>query len=94
MNKQDKETLRLTLMAFENNSTNVRNIRVMNSNNLSLDEIQAILNIEHKMDDVKNAIMSVIHNQFPKKNHLMQISEFEENSFIRPDNPFLNDNFD
>ena len=45
-------------------------------------------------DDVKNAIMSVIHNQFPKKNHLMQISEFEENSFIRPDNPFLNDNFD
>ena len=26
MNKQDKETLRLTLMAFENNSTNLSSV--------------------------------------------------------------------
>lgn len=94
MNKQDKETLRLTLMAFENNSTNVRNIRVSNLNYLSLDEVQALLNIEQKMDDVKNAIMSVILNQFPKGNHLGLIIEFEENTFQRPNSSFLHDNVD
>ena len=94
MNRQDKETLRLTLMAFENNSTNVRNIRVRNLNYLSLDEVQALLNIEQKMDDVKNAIVSVMNNQQPKENHLGLINKFEEDRFHRPNNSFLHDNVD
>lgn len=94
MNRQDKETLRLTLMAFENNSTNVRNIRVRNLNYLSIDEVQALLDIEQKMDEVKNAIMNVMLNQYPKENHLGLINEFEENTFHRHNSSFLHDNVD
>lgn len=94
MNKQDKETLRLTLMAFENNSTNVRNIRVRNLNYLSLDEVQALLNIEQKMDDVKNAIMNVMLNQCSKENHFGLINELEENTVRRLNSSFLHDNVD
>lgn len=95
MNKQDKETLRLTLMAFENNTTNVKNIRIRNMNYLSLDEVQALLNIERKMDDVKSAIEDIILNQFPEGNHLGIINEFEQQSlFNKTNHGFLHDNVD
>ena len=64
MNKEDKEILRLTIMAFENNSTNIKNIRINNLNNLTFNEVQALLNVEQKMEEVKNAAISILLNEY------------------------------
>jgi N12 class adenine-specific DNA methylase len=94
MTKEDKETLRLTLMAFENNSANVRNIRLKNLNNLALDEVKALLSIEQKMDIVKYAIMDIMVTESSRYNNLGFGSEFEAKAFRQTNNSFLHDNVD
>ena len=92
MTSQDKETLKLTLMAFENNTSNIKNIR--NSNDLSLTETQSLLHIEQKMYEVKDAIMNVLQNKKSEINHLSIISEIESNRFQKRNYTFLHDNVD
>ncbi len=94
MNKEDKETLRLTLMAFESNSSNVRNIRLRNFNNLTEEEELALQKVEQKMNEIKNIIMDVILESLPELNHLEIGAEFEKKSFKRQYNAFLHDNVD
>lgn len=94
MNKEDKEILRLTLMAFENNSANIRNIRLRNLNNLALKEVQALLHVEQKIDEVKNAAISILLNELPKSNHFGLGFETEEKSYRRSNRSFLHDDVD
>lgn len=101
MNKEDKEILRSTLMAFENNSSIVRDIRLRNFNYLPLDEIKALLNIEQKIYDVKSTIIDVILNEVTnsQENDIRRTYEFKNNPIERPNDKrpndaFLHENFD
>lgn len=94
MNKQDRETLRLTLMALENNSVNVKNIRLSNLNNLSFDEVQALLHVEQKVNDVKSVITDIFLKQYSSGNHLSMVYDIGENRFYPPTSSFLHDNVD
>ena len=78
MTKDDKEILRLTLMAFENNSTNVNNIRTRNLNTLSFDESKELMAIEEKMNEVKNMIKNILVVKTSGINHLSMCLEIEE----------------
>lgn len=60
MNLAQKDILKLTLMAFDNNSANVRNLRQDNKNKFSIREMDSLLKIEQKMDEVKSVIMRVL----------------------------------
>lgn len=96
MNKEDKEILRSTLMAFENNSSIVRDIRLRNFNYISLSEIKALLSIEQKIYDVKSAIIDVILNEETSilENDVERRYEFKNYQEERPKDSFLNENFD
>lgn len=60
MNSEQKNTLKLTLMAFDNNCGNVKNLRLDEKNKLGIGETQALLKIEQKMDDVKRSIIRLL----------------------------------
>lgn len=101
MDKEDKEILKSTLMAFENNSSIVRDIRLRNFNYLPLNEIQVLLNIEQKIYDVKTTIIDVILNEVTnsQENDIGRTYEFKNNPIERPNDKrpkdaFLYENFD
>ena len=60
MTKQQKELVKLTLMSFENNSSNIRDLRNDSNNKFTMTEIKLLLNIENKLDDVKRAMMKML----------------------------------
>jgi hypothetical protein len=60
MTKQQKELVKLTLMSFENNSSNIRSLRNDGNNKFTMTEIKLLLNIENKLDDVKRAMMKML----------------------------------
>lgn len=84
MNSEQKNTLKLTLMAFDNNCANVKNLRLDEKNKLGIGETQALLKIEQKMDDVKRSIIRLLIDAEEI------IRQRKENSRIT----FLNDNVD
>ena len=60
MTKQQKELVKLILMSFENNSSNIRGLRNDSNNKFTMNEIKLLLNIENKLDDVKRAMMKML----------------------------------
>lgn len=60
MTKQQKELVKLTLMSFESNSSNIRSLRNDSNNKFTMNEIKLLLNIENKLDDVKRAMMKML----------------------------------
>lgn len=60
MNSEQKNILKLTLMAFDNNCGNVKNLRLDEKNELGMRETLALLKIEQKMEDVKSLIIRLL----------------------------------
>ena len=84
MNLAQKDILKLTLMAFDNNSANIRNLRQDSKNKFSIREMDSLLKIEQKMDEVKSVIMRV----------LIDADEITEKRKENSRQMFLHDNVD
>ena len=84
MTKQQKELVKLTLMSFENNTSNIRRLRNDGNNKFTMNEIKLLLNIENKLDDVKRAMMKMLINSDDSEQNRMNST--------RPD--FTYDNVD
>ena len=84
MTKQQKELVKLTLMSFESNSSNIRRLRNDSNNKFTMNEIKLFFNIENKLDDVKRAMMKMLINSDDNEQNRMNST--------RPD--FTYDNVD
>lgn len=84
MNLAQKDILKLTLMAFDNNSANIRDLRQDSKNKFSIREMDSLLKIEQKMDEVKSVIMRV----------LIDAEEITEKRKENSRQMFLHDNVD
>ena len=84
MNLAQKDILKLTLMAFDNNSANIRDLRQDSKNKFSIREMDSLLKIEQKMDEVKSVIMRV----------LIDAEEIAEKRKENSRQMFLHDNVD
>ena len=72
MNLAQKDILKLTLMAFDNNSANIRDLRQDSKNKFSIREMDSLLKIEQKMDEVKSVIMRVLIDAEEIAGHLFR----------------------